>query len=681
MASSEENSSLFPIFILTIMALPLVPYTITKLFRAVTKKTKSINCQCSVCARSGKYRKSIFRRISNFSTYSNLTLVLLWVIMGFLVYYIKHISQESQPFEPFSILGLEPGASDSDIKKAYRRLSIQYHPDKNPDPEANKYFVEFISKAYQALTDPVSRENFEKWGHPDGRQGLQMGIALPQFLLNIDGASGGILLLGIVGVCILLPLIIAVIYLSRSSKYTGNYVMHHTLSTYYYFMKPSLAPSKVMDVFIKAAEYMEIPVRRSDAEALQKLFVAVRSELNLDLKNIKTEQAKFWKQHPCLVKTELLIQAHLTRESSSLPSHLQSDFRHVLELAPRLLEELLKIAVHPRSPHGHGWLRPAVGVVELSQCVVQAVPLTSRKAIAGSTEGIAPFLQLPHFSETIVKKISRKKVRNFEDLREMTTQERADLLTQVAGLSAGEANDVELVLEMMPSITVDVTCETEGEEGIQEGDVVTMYAWITMKRGNGLIGALPHCPYYPFHKEENFWLLLADIASNDVWISQKVNFMDEAAAITAASKAISETKEGLGATAKEINDAVKEAVKKVKSGSRLVMGKFQAPAEGNYNLCSYCLSDAWIGCDKKTNLKLKILKRSRAGTRGTIAEGPAADEVVEEEEEEEEEEYDDYESEYSDDEEDDKNNKNKKENKAASEEESGPDDSDATDED
>lgn len=37
-------------------------------------------------------------------------------------------------FEPYSILGLEPGASESDIKKSYRRLSIQYHPDKNPDP-------------------------------------------------------------------------------------------------------------------------------------------------------------------------------------------------------------------------------------------------------------------------------------------------------------------------------------------------------------------------------------------------------------------------------------------------------------------------------------------------------------------------------------------------------------------
>lgn len=64
MAASEENSALFPIFILTIMALPLVPYTIHRLFHAASKKTKSIHCPCAVCLRSGKYRKSIFKRVS-----------------------------------------------------------------------------------------------------------------------------------------------------------------------------------------------------------------------------------------------------------------------------------------------------------------------------------------------------------------------------------------------------------------------------------------------------------------------------------------------------------------------------------------------------------------------------------------------------------------------------------------
>ncbi|KAI0530808.1 hypothetical protein KFK09_000356 [Dendrobium nobile] len=130
-----------------------------------------------------------------------------------------------------------------------------------------------------------------------------------------------------------------------------------------------------------------------------------------------------------------------------------------------------------------------------------------------------------------------------------------------------------------------------------------MYAWINLSRRNGLIGALPHSPYYPFHKEENFWLLLADPVSNEVWVSQKVNFMDEAAAITAASKAIQETKEALGASVRDVSSAVIKAIEKVKSGSRLVMGKFQAPAEGTYNLCSYCLCDAWIGCDTKDKLE------------------------------------------------------------------------------
>lgn len=237
----------------------------------------------------------------------------------------------------------------------------------------------------------------------------------------------------------------------------------------------------------------------------------------------------------------------------------------------------------------------------------------------------------------------------------MKPQERAELLTQVAGFSDVEAQDVEIVLEMMPSISIDLTCETEGEEGIQEGDIVTMQAWITLRRWNGLIRALPHAPYFPYEKEENFWLLLADGSSNDVWMSQKVNFMDETTAIIAASKAIQELKEGSGASAKEINIAVKEAIDRVKTGSRLVMGKFQAPSEGNYNLTSHCLCDSWIGCDAKSNIKLKVLKRSRAGTRNIVSadEVPSLEDGAEDEDEEGEDEYDDdYESEYSEDDED-----------------------------
>ena len=63
MAAAEENSSLFLIFILTMIALPLVPYTITRLCHAATKKAKPIHCRCSGCHRSGKYRKSIYKKV------------------------------------------------------------------------------------------------------------------------------------------------------------------------------------------------------------------------------------------------------------------------------------------------------------------------------------------------------------------------------------------------------------------------------------------------------------------------------------------------------------------------------------------------------------------------------------------------------------------------------------------
>jgi translocation protein SEC63 len=467
---------------------------------------------------------------------------------------------------------------------------------------------------------------------------------------------------------------IAVVYLSRSSKYTGNYVMHQTLMHYYHFMKQSLAPSKVLDVLVKAQEYIELPVRRSDEEPLQKLFLVVRSELNLDPKNLKQEQAKFWKGHPALIKTELLLLAQLTREASSVPAALRADFQQVLRLTPRLLEELMKMAVAARNAEGHGWLRPALGVMELSQSITQAVPLSARKAsgasaAATSGDGVSPFLQLPHFSEGVVKKIGRKKVRTFQELRDMSPEDRRELLTTVGGFSEDEAKDVEAVLEIIPNINLDVVCETEGEEGVQSGDIVTLKAWITLHRPNGLVNCHPHAPHFPYFKDEHYWLLLADTQANSVWVSQRITFTDEAAALSASAKTIQESLEGTGADDAEVAKAVREAVEKVKSGSRLVVSKFQAPGEGIYNLTAFCLSDTWIGVDRKVNVKFKVLKRSRAGTRVVLPseESPLLEEGSEEEDEDANanDDYDeDYESEYSDDDEAEKEEASKAKSKS-----------------
>jgi translocation protein SEC63 len=52
-------------------------------------------------------------------------------------------------FDPYQILGVDPGAEKSDIKRAYRKLSLEKHPDKNPDdPIAVTEFIQ-ITKAYR----------------------------------------------------------------------------------------------------------------------------------------------------------------------------------------------------------------------------------------------------------------------------------------------------------------------------------------------------------------------------------------------------------------------------------------------------------------------------------------------------------------------------------------------------
>ncbi|KAG8928882.1 hypothetical protein FRC02_006253 [Tulasnella sp. 418] len=63
----------------------------------------------------------------------------------------------------YDLLGVAPDVNDTDLKKAYRKKAIQYHPDKNKAPEAEELFKE-ISKAYQVLSDPNLRAVYDKSG-------------------------------------------------------------------------------------------------------------------------------------------------------------------------------------------------------------------------------------------------------------------------------------------------------------------------------------------------------------------------------------------------------------------------------------------------------------------------------------------------------------------------------------
>ncbi len=65
----------------------------------------------------------------------------------------------------YEVLGLKKGASDDEIKRAYRKLAMKYHPDKNPgDKKAEESFKE-INEAYSILSDPDKKSKYDQFGH------------------------------------------------------------------------------------------------------------------------------------------------------------------------------------------------------------------------------------------------------------------------------------------------------------------------------------------------------------------------------------------------------------------------------------------------------------------------------------------------------------------------------------
>ncbi|KAJ3031728.1 UNVERIFIED_CONTAM: Type I HSP40 co-chaperone [Siphonaria sp. JEL0065] len=92
----------------------------------------------------------------------------------------------------YDLLGVDPSASESDLKKAYRKLALKFHPDKNPgDEEAAEKFKE-IGRAYEVLSDEQKREVYDKYGEEGLENGGGMGGMNPGDLFSqLFGGGGG----------------------------------------------------------------------------------------------------------------------------------------------------------------------------------------------------------------------------------------------------------------------------------------------------------------------------------------------------------------------------------------------------------------------------------------------------------------------------------------------------------
>jgi len=408
-----------------------------------------------------------------------LLLVSLWVgLYGVVV----RLSQEKEikTFDPFAILEVSSGADHSEIKKAYRSLSLKYHPDKNPDdPLAASKFIQ-ITKAHQALTDEVAKRNYEKYGNPDGPQTTKVGIGLPRFLLEKDNHL--MILCTFFFLLIFLVPMTFICYYQRTKNFAANGVMVETMHFLTYYINENTRAKNCPELLGASAESRQMSIRPTDNSQMKILMQQV------------TEHKKRQFQLPIIVRNQYLIWAHMQRLHHYMSPELRGDCDDLLKHSMKITQAMVEIACMRE------WFFTAQSMIEFRRSLVQALDVKSSQ-----------LLQIPHFTEEILKHCHRGK-NAVSTLMEFLSRD----AEQRKGLSKMEKHqlaDVEAFCTHASNVELKASIEVEDEEQIVVGDVATVTAAMFRKnlRENEAIGPV-HAPFFPEPKFEEWWLFLVEAA-------------------------------------------------------------------------------------------------------------------------------------------------------------------------
>lgn len=321
-------------------------------------------------------------------------------------------------------------ATDKQVKKAYTVLSMRWHPDKNEDKEAaNAKFLE-IQRAYKALTDEVSRKNWEEYGNPDGPKGFSLGIALPAWLVGSAGNKAAVLLAYAIAFGIILPWIVAKRW-NRSRAFTRDRIRHTTMEIFFRELHADSTPRRLYEILCLATEFGDLPLKGSPS-AYEQLYG--------DMSRSGYDRPK-----SCSVgtpaKAHMLLHAHFYRVSLGSDDALRLDQALIVATSMQMVLGMLQIAL------ARDWFVCARHCMTLSQFLVQAV-------WSDGSSPANPFLQLPHLDTSITKHFGtgKKNIRTIPDLLSMKDDERRSLLRS---LDDDQYSAVVRVAQAMPVVTIE----------------------------------------------------------------------------------------------------------------------------------------------------------------------------------------------------------------------------------
>ena len=338
--NNGDDDTSFYTFLAGILLVFIFYYFITILKKIFYKipfnENEYINCHCSRCIkRYEDYKLKIKRKNIN---YKLLIEILLFLFFVYLFIACSQKVKSKEIFDPYEILEISKTDSISKIKKSYKMLSLKYHPDKNiGDNSAKEKFI-LINKAYRILTNDKAKENFYKYGNPDGPGILTIGLALPLYLFK--GQIGFYILLVL---SLLLTIIFPIMFIRWSkerNKYNNHGLLLQNLPLYYKYLDDKTLVNELPFIVGMSFEFNKIDIKYN-GEDIKDLY---NTFINCFPKDYKNEKISFKNIYSIAVLYMHFSGADIAiKDKNSLNDYIK-DKNTIIEKSVFLIDEIIRIA-------------------------------------------------------------------------------------------------------------------------------------------------------------------------------------------------------------------------------------------------------------------------------------------------------------------------------------------------